>query len=586
MKTKLLIILVITMSIVFLSCSKDTTGSGDENPREIWEFEDDNGWIVECIFELKSNSTIICNGSWYYSETRYVERGSFTSEPFIFNGTEFSFTANGSAQESGMPDTNFITEVSGTMLNGIGDGEFDIDFISSEWLDLSGHWTGTLSSGEGVTPTMENPTENWNIIIDEGAGNGSWVLELLSNSTITSTGSWIFDDGSGEVICDFESVAFNFYDNDFAFNDVGTAHHSGMNQDSDFTISVNGMMYNSSGNGVYEIEFAQIGWPENLSGTWIGTLSNGEGVTPTGPINPPPNPPSNPNPSDNATLVYINSDLSWECTDPDDDPLTYDVYLGTSLDTQLINSGQSETTFNPGTLNKNTTYYWKIVAKDDNDNSTPSDIWEFTTRNDDLNIIQIAELQENIDSYIGQTVSIEGVITIGAGAIISNPDYQTLQSYIQDDSERGLFLFDYDLTNDYLIDIVRGNKLQITGTATEYNGVSELIDFSYQILESGIDINDYTIELSIPQAQNYLEYEGTFSSLSGIVNSDPEPAGDGYNFTITYDGNQLNVRVWDSTEIDVSNLDIGQSVSISGIIGIYNNQSQIVPGYTEDITVQ
>lgn len=102
-------------------------------------------------------------------------------------------------------------------------------------------------------------------------------------------------------------------------------------------------------------------------------------VTLTTPIGSPPNPPTNPNPAHNATSVSINANLSWTCTDPDNDPLTYDVYFGTTYSPSLANSGQSSTTYDPGTLNEETTYYWKIVAHDDNSNSTNGDIWQFTT---------------------------------------------------------------------------------------------------------------------------------------------------------------------------------------------------------------
>ena len=93
----------------------------------------------------------------------------------------------------------------------------------------------------------------------------------------------------------------------------------------------------------------------------------------------PPNPPSNPNPEENATDVSINTDLSWSCSDPDGDPLTYDIYFGTSSTPPLVNSGQSETTYAPGTLDFEETYYWKIKAYDDHDNPTTGEIWEFTT---------------------------------------------------------------------------------------------------------------------------------------------------------------------------------------------------------------
>lgn len=93
----------------------------------------------------------------------------------------------------------------------------------------------------------------------------------------------------------------------------------------------------------------------------------------------PPNPPSNPNPANNATSVSTNANLSWECSDPDGDPLTYDVYFGTSASPPLVNSGQSSTTYDPGNLNEETTYYWKIEAHDDHGNSTMGAVWQFTT---------------------------------------------------------------------------------------------------------------------------------------------------------------------------------------------------------------
>ncbi|MCD4736948.1 MAG: hypothetical protein K8R53_12965, partial [Bacteroidales bacterium] len=42
----------------------------------------------------------------------------------------------------------------------------------------------------------------------------------------------------------------------------------------------------------------------------------------------PPSPPSNPSPVNGAIDQPINTNLSWTCTDPENDPLTYDVYFG------------------------------------------------------------------------------------------------------------------------------------------------------------------------------------------------------------------------------------------------------------------
>lgn len=78
--------------------------------------------------------------------------------------------------------------------------------------------------------------------------------------------------------------------------------------------------------------------------------------------NNPPSVPSNPNP-DNETGVSITTTLSWTCSDPDGDSLTYDVYFGTSPTPPLVQSNHTSTTYNPGTLNYGTKYYWKIVRK-------------------------------------------------------------------------------------------------------------------------------------------------------------------------------------------------------------------------------
>ncbi|UCD14469.1 MAG: hypothetical protein JSW60_03370 [Thermoplasmatales archaeon] len=97
--------------------------------------------------------------------------------------------------------------------------------------------------------------------------------------------------------------------------------------------------------------------------------------------NSPPNPPSNPSPGDGATNIDINADLSWTCSDPDDDTLIYDVYFEAddSSPDELVSLDQSGTTYEPGMLNYSTTYYWKIIAEDTIGESTEGSIWSFTT---------------------------------------------------------------------------------------------------------------------------------------------------------------------------------------------------------------
>ncbi|NQU84158.1 MAG: fibrobacter succinogenes major paralogous domain-containing protein [Mariniphaga sp.] len=120
----------------------------------------------------------------------------------------------------------------------------------------------------------------------------------------------------------------------------------------------------------------------------------------TGPKNDKPDEPSNPSPADNSTNISISQTLNWSCSDPDDDPLTYDVYFGESTAPPIVNDGQSSTTYDPGTLNYETTYYWKIVAEDDNSNSTTGDVWEFTTTSGGTGTVT------DIDGNVYQTIQI------------------------------------------------------------------------------------------------------------------------------------------------------------------------------------
>ena len=96
--------------------------------------------------------------------------------------------------------------------------------------------------------------------------------------------------------------------------------------------------------------------------------------------NRPPNAPCNPNPDDGADHVSPDSvRLRWGCgMDPDDDPETYDVYFGTTPEPNFIDTVATRQYFLGG-INNNTTYYWKIVARDNRGGVTEGPVWSFHT---------------------------------------------------------------------------------------------------------------------------------------------------------------------------------------------------------------
>jgi hypothetical protein len=96
--------------------------------------------------------------------------------------------------------------------------------------------------------------------------------------------------------------------------------------------------------------------------------------------NNPPNQPSNPSPPNGAVDIDVDADLSWDCSDPDGGSLKYDVYFGLSSSPPLVSSKQTEKTYDPGTMDYETTYYWKIVAWDNHNASTEGPIWSLNIR--------------------------------------------------------------------------------------------------------------------------------------------------------------------------------------------------------------
>lgn len=96
-----------------------------------------------------------------------------------------------------------------------------------------------------------------------------------------------------------------------------------------------------------------------------------------------PNAPSAPSPSDSAADQSTSLTVTWSCSDPYNDPLTYDVYFGKdNPPAAMISSDQSDTSMNMSGLKLNTRYFWQIVAKDNQGNSTSGPIWTFTTSSD------------------------------------------------------------------------------------------------------------------------------------------------------------------------------------------------------------
>jgi hypothetical protein len=82
----------------------------------------------------------------------------------------------------------------------------------------------------------------------------------------------------------------------------------------------------------------------------------------------------------NAEIDGTSLSLTWTASDVDKDSLTFDVYLDTNSNpTTKVSENQSETTYNASGLAVASTYFFKVVVKDDKGGVTIGQIWSFKT---------------------------------------------------------------------------------------------------------------------------------------------------------------------------------------------------------------
>ena len=85
-------------------------------------------------------------------------------------------------------------------------------------------------------------------------------------------------------------------------------------------------------------------------------------------------------PALNSVQTTTTVNLQWTASDADAaDTLTYDVYFGTAKQpTAIISTSQSASTLSKA-VSASTTYYWKVVVKDNKGGQTNGQVWNFVT---------------------------------------------------------------------------------------------------------------------------------------------------------------------------------------------------------------
>ena len=167
-------------------------------------------------------------------------------------------------------------------------------------------------------------------------------------------------------------------------------------------------------------------------------------INASGGNNSPPDQPNNEQPGNQSTNVPINVNISWNCTDPDGDPLTFDVYFGSSFPPALAESNTTNTSYNPGTLEYNTTYHWYIVAWDNHNASTASSFWWFHTEINGSGGPPGGNNTGNA-TVLGFVKDQFGFPISGATVVLNRTD-QSQPVQIVSTNDTGYYIFDHNVT--------------------------------------------------------------------------------------------------------------------------------------------
>lgn len=170
--------------------------------------------------------------------------------------------------------------------------------------------------------------------------------------------------------------------------------------------------------------------------------------------NNPPHVPIDPVPDNRAIDIPVDINLGWTGGDPDiGDIVTYDVYFGTCYMPPKVAGNQLAMFYNPGILDCDTKYYWKIVAWDNHGAFAEGPLWDFTTTSDEMPPVTNCTLEGDIDGdiYISNvTVTLTAIDDIsGVNYTIYKVDNGSYINYVEpfiisDDGNHVVYYYSID----------------------------------------------------------------------------------------------------------------------------------------------
>lgn len=176
---------------------------------------------------------------------------------------------------------------------------------------------------------------------------------------------------------------------------------------------------------------------------------------------------------------------------------------------------------------------------------------------------------------VGQEVIIEGVVTQAPNTC----HVAYVDMYIQDESGYGVLLYDPDPL--IVEGLVRGDRIQVTGTVDQYYDVTEIVSFTWELISQGNPIPAPIEYTTGDFAANAIALEGAWATVTGTLMDAPGEGG--YNLSVDDGSGPCTVRINGDANLDLSMFDVGSEVTFLGTIDAYRGAPQLQPSQQEDI---
>jgi hypothetical protein len=256
---------------------------------------------------------------------------------------------------------------------------------SSQQCDASGGtWSFDVNTSNGCNWTATTRT-SWITITSgsSGSGNGTVAYRVTPNTstrqrtgklTISKQTFTVTQSGAGPSCIYSISATNQNFDSTGGTGSVGVTAQSGCNWTAMSNAGWISITSGGNGSGNGSVGYSVSANPTTSQRTGTMTIA-GQTFTVTQSPCLTPGTPSGPSPLNDATGVSTSPTLSWAAVSNTD---SYDVYLGTSSNPTYAGN-TTNTNYRPSGLTSDTTYSWKVVAKNNCGNSTPGLVWSFTT---------------------------------------------------------------------------------------------------------------------------------------------------------------------------------------------------------------